>query len=68
MEKYKFTIETVRGNEHLKCEYYPVYGNHMPEALKKASIFAGFQMDEENADYIKRVEVVKLEVEDEEDA
>ena len=67
MEKYKFTIEVVRGDEHIICIYVPECP-HMFEALKTAQSFAGFQLDEERADYIKRVEVVKLEVEDEEDA
>ena len=67
MTTYKFTIEVVRGNEHIICVYVPKC-SCMFEALQKASSYAGFQFDEENADYIKRVEVVKLEVEDEEDA
>ena len=60
MEKYKFTIEVVRGDEHIICIYVPECP-HMFEALKRASIYAGFQMDEENADYIQRVEVVRYE-------
>lgn len=65
MEKYKFTIETVKGDEHVICEHvtciYVSECHNMFEALKKASTFAGFQMDEENADYIQRVEVVRYE-------
>lgn len=60
MTKYRFTIEVVRGNEHIICIYVPECHN-MFEALKKASTFAGFQMDEENADYIQRVEVTRYE-------
>ena len=60
MGKYKFIIETVRGDEHVICIYVPEC-NNMFEALKKASAFAGFQMDEENADYIQRVEVIRYE-------
>lgn len=60
MTKYRFTIEVVRGNEHIICIYVPECHN-MFEALKKASAFAGFQMDEENADYIQRVEVIRYE-------
>lgn len=60
MEKYKFLVETVRGDEHVICIYVPEC-NNMFEALKKASTFAGFQMDEENADYIQRVEVTRYE-------
>ena len=68
MVKYKFTIEVVRGDAHIICIYVPECSS-MFEALRKANTYAGFQLEEECADYIKRVEVVKLEVEkDEEDA
>ena len=60
MTKYRFTIEVVRGNEHIICIYVPEC-HDMFEALKKASVFAGFQMGEENADYIQRVEVIRYE-------
>ena len=60
MEKYKFEIETVRGDEHVICIYVPEC-NNMFEALKKASAFAGFQLDEEKADFIQRVEVIRYE-------
>lgn len=60
MTKYRFTIEVVRGNEHIICIYIPECGS-MFEALKKASYFAGLQMDEEKADYIQRVEVIRYE-------
>ena len=62
MEKYKLTIETVRGDEHVICIYVPGC-NNMFDALKKASAFAGFQMNEENADFIQRVEVIRYEEE-----
>ena len=60
MTKYRFTIEVVRGNEHIICIDVPEC-NNMFEALKKAAAFAGFQMDEEKADYIQRVEATRYE-------
>lgn len=60
MTKYKFTIEVVRGNEHIICVYVPEC-NNMFEALEKASAFAEYQLVEENADYIQRVEVIMYE-------
>ena len=60
MTKYKFTIEVVRDNEHIICIYVRECKS-MFDALQKASIYAGFQMYDENADYIQRVEVERYE-------
>lgn len=60
MIRYKFTIETVRRDEHVICIYTPEC-NTETEAIKKAASFAVMQMDEEKADFIKRVEVIRYE-------
>lgn len=61
MTKYKFTIEVVKGDEHIICIYVSECSTMFEALKKKAAYFAVMQMDEENADYIQRVEVIKYE-------
>lgn len=60
MGTYKIIIEVVKGNGRI-INTYEIANSYIFEALEKARFLASMQLDEEHADYVKRVSVVKLE-------